>query len=140
MIILDTNVVSELMKSAPSPVVLQWISTRDRAEFYTTSITQAEILHGMRALPAGRRRKAIETAAEAMFIEDFAGRILSFDSDAARAYADVVTERRRSGRPISQFDAQIAAVTRATSAVLATRNVKDFERCGIRIVDPWRQE
>jgi predicted nucleic acid-binding protein len=137
MIVLDTNVVSELMKPLPSPIVLQWVASRERADFYTTSVTQAEILHGVRSLSSGRRRRAIEAAAEAMFQEDFAGRILAFDSNAARSYADLVSERQRRGRPMSQFDAQIAAITRVTGATLATHNVKDFEHCGIGIVDPW---
>ena len=100
-------------------------------------MTEAEILHGVRMLPAGKRRTTIATAAQAMFREDFARRVLPFDSDAARAYAEIVSDRSRAGRPITQFDAQIAAIVRATAAVLATRNVRDFERCGIPVVDPW---
>lgn len=100
-------------------------------------ITQAEILHGVRSLPAGRRRKAVATAADAMFREEFAGRIRPFDSAAAHAYAELVTDRRRLGRPIAQFDAQIAAIVRVAGATLATRNVKDFERCGLEVIDPW---
>ena len=137
LIVLDTNVVSELMKSAPSAAVLTWVGSRDKLELHTTSVTQAEILDGVLQLPAGRRRRAVEGAAEAMFQEDFAGRILPFDSRAARPYADLVAERRRRGRPISQFDAQIAAIARASDATLATRNVKDFEHCGIRVLNPW---
>jgi predicted nucleic acid-binding protein len=125
------------MKARPETVVLQWIAHRDRGKFYTTSVTQAEILHGVRSLPLGRRRKAIETAADAMFREDFAERILPFDSEAAYAYVELVTDRRRFGRPITQFDAQIAAIVRVAGATLATRNVKDFERCGMPIVNPW---
>jgi len=139
MIVLDTNVVSELMKPSPSPIVLRWIASWDRTHFHTTSLTQAEILHGVRLLPSGRRRRAIEAAAEAMFKEDFVGRILAFDSDAARSYADLVSEQRRRGRPISQFDAQIAAIARTAGATLATHNVKGFEHCGIGIVDPWAE-
>jgi predicted nucleic acid-binding protein len=139
MIVLDTNVVSELMKPQPSPIVLQWIASRDRADFCTTSLSQAEILHGVRLLPSGRRRRAIEVAAEAMFKVEFAGRILAFDSDAARSYAELVSERRRRSRPISQFDAQIAAIARAAGVTLATHNVKDFDHCGIGIVDPWME-
>jgi predicted nucleic acid-binding protein len=137
MIVLDTNVVSELMRPTPAPAVLQWISGRAAASLYTTSVTQAEILHGVLSLPTGRRRRHIEAAAEAMFKEDFAGRILAFDSDAARPYAELVSERRRRGRPISQFDAQIAAIARVAGAVVATRNVADFENCGVSVVDPW---
>jgi len=137
MIVLDTNVVSELMKARPAPAVIKWISRGDGSGYYTTSITQAEILHGVMSLPAGRRRRAIESAAEAMFATDFAGRILAFDSPAARAYAELVSDRRRRGRPISQFDAQIAAIARVAGATLATHNVRDFEHCGIGVVDPW---
>ena len=134
---LDTNVVSELMKPEPSTAVLVWVGSRDRLELHTTSVTQAEILDGVLQLPAGRRRRAVEGAAEAMFQEDFAGRILPFNSRAARPYADLVAERRRRGRPISQFDAQIAAIARVAGATLATRNGKDFEYCGIRVLNPW---
>ncbi len=137
MIILDTNVVSELMKAKPSQSVLAWIARGDSSGYCTTSITQAEILHGVMLLPAGRRRRAIESAAEAMFATDFAGRILSFDSPAARSYAELVSDRRRRGRPISQFDAQIASIARVAGATLATHNVRDFEHCGIGVVDPW---
>lgn len=138
MILLDTNVLSELMKSAPDASVTQWMAAQPAASLYTTSITQAEILHGVMLLPAGKRRAAIEAAATAMFEEDFAGRILAFGSDAALPYARIAAERRRSGRPISQFDAQIAAIARVTGATLATRNVADFAGCGVKIVDPWR--
>ena len=137
MIILDTNVVSELMKAKPSQAVLAWIAHGDSSGYCTTSITQAEILHGVKLLPAGRRRRAIESAAEAMFATDFAGRVLPFDSPAARSYAELVSDRRRRGRPISQFDAQIASIARVAGATLATRNVRDFEHCGIGVVDPW---
>ena len=137
MIILDTNVVSELMRPAPSERVVEWTTSQPATSLYTTSITQAEILHGIMLMPAGRRRKALEAAAEAMFVEDFGGRILPFGSDAARPYARIAAERRRAGRPISQFDAQIAAIARATGAAVATRNVEDYDGCGVRIVNPW---
>jgi hypothetical protein len=136
-IVLDTNVVSELMKPTPSDRVVRWTTSQPAMSLYTTSITQAEILHGVMLLPAGRRRKALEAAAEAMFDEDFGGRVLPFSSDAARPYARIAAERRRAGRPISQFDAQIAAIARATGAVIATRNVADYEGCGVKIVKPW---
>lgn len=137
MIVLDTNVVSELMKPAPADRVVKWVASQTASSLYTTSITQAEILHGVLLLPAGKRRKAFEEAAEAMFDEDFAGRILPFGSDAAPFYAEIAAERRRRGRPISQFDAQIAAISRASGAELATRNVSDFEHCKIEVMDPW---
>jgi len=137
MIILDTNVVSELMKPTPADKVIRWVASQTATSLYTTSITYAEILHGILLLPAGKRRKNFEQAAELMFDEDFAGRILPFGSDDAPFYAEVAIERRRRGLPISQFDAQIAAIARATGAGLATRNVSDFDHCGINVVDPW---
>lgn len=137
MIVLDTNVVSELMKPAPAPVVARWIAEQPATMLYTTSITQAEILHGILLLPAGKRRGALEAAAEAMFEEDFGGRVLPFGGEAARAYAQIAAQRRRLGRPISQFDAQIAAIARAARAAVSTRNVSDYDDCGVKVVNPW---
>lgn len=137
MIVLDTNVVSELMKSAPADAVARWVADQLATTLYTTSITQAEILHGIMLLPAGRRRGALEAAAEAMFDEDFGGRVLPFGGEAARAYAQIAAQRRRSGRPISHFDAQIAAIARSARAPVATRNVSDYEGCGIKVLNPW---
>lgn len=137
MIVLDTNVVSELMKPAPAKKVIDWVSSKAATSLYITSITQAEILHGILLLPAGKRRKAIELAAEEMFEEDFGGRILPFGSDAAFQYAEIAADRRKRGRPISHFDAQIAAISRASSATVGTRNVADFMHCGIEVVNPW---
>jgi toxin FitB len=137
-IVLDTNVLSELMRSVPETLVTNWVATQSAANLFITTITQAEILHGVLLLPPGRRRDAIEAAADAMFQEDFAGRILPFSSDAARAYAEIAVARRQSGRPISQFDAQIAAVAKSAGASVATRNVADFRECGIKVIDPWR--
>ncbi|MBI2754210.1 MAG: type II toxin-antitoxin system VapC family toxin [Betaproteobacteria bacterium] len=138
MIILDTNVVSELMKAAPDERVRAWVAAQPATSLYTTSITQAEILHGIALLPSGRRRRALETAAEAMFRDDFGGRVLPFGSDAAQPYARIAADRRRAGRPISQFDAQIAAIARSAGAAIATRNTDDYEGCGVKLIDPWR--
>jgi len=137
MIVLDTNILSELMRPAPTKRVVTWMAARPAQSLYTTSITQAEILHGVMLLPSGRRRNAFEKAAEEMFREEFAGRVLSFGSDAALPYARIAVDRRRAGRPISQFDAQIAAIARCTGAAVATRNVTDFEGCGVDLVNPW---
>jgi predicted nucleic acid-binding protein len=104
---------------------------------FVTTITQAEILYGVEALPAGRRREALQLETKAIFDVDFAGRILSFDQDAALAYPMIVIGRRAKGRPISPFDAQIAAIVQSRGAKIATRNVRDFEDCGIEIVNPW---
>lgn len=138
MIVLDTNVVSELMKPAPAKRVVDWVAVQPVQSLYLTSVTQAEILHGIALLPSGRRRRAIETAAAAMFREDFAGRILPFASEAAPLHARIAVDRQRAGRPISYFDAQIAAIARSTGAAVATRNIGDFEGCGVDLVDPWR--
>lgn len=105
-------------------------------EPFTTNITQAEILHGIMLLPSSKRRAATAKAGEAMFLEDFAGRILPFNSDAAHPYARIATERRRAGRPISHFDAQIAAIAYCVRAAVATRNTADFEDCGVRLTNP----
>jgi predicted nucleic acid-binding protein len=136
-IVLDTNVVSELMKSAPADRVVRWTASQPATSLYTTSITQAEVLHGIMLLSPGRRRAALEAAAEALFAEDFNGRVLAFGGDAARPYARIASERRRAGRPISHFDAQIAAIARSTGAAIATRNVRDYDGCGVRIINPW---
>lgn len=138
MILLDTNVLSELMRPIPDPGVADWVADRPAATLFTTSITQAEILHGLMLLPAGKRRSAFEAAAEAMFRDEFAGRILAFGSEAAPLYARIAVARRKAGRPISHFDAQIAAIASVIGATIATRNVPDFEGCGVKIVDPWR--
>jgi predicted nucleic acid-binding protein len=139
MIILDTNVLSELMRPVPAAEVARWIASRPAAGFYVTSITQAEILHGILLLPKGRRRQALESAAQALFTEDFAERTLPFGGDAAVAYAEIAAGRSRLGRPISQFDAQIAAIARIHGAPLATRNVDDFQGCGITVANPWER-
>lgn len=138
LVVLDTNVLSELMRPDPVRRVLEWMAKQPPATVFTTTIAQAEILHGILILPAGKRRRAFEEAADGMFEEDFAGRVLAFDGSAARAYAKIAAERRRAGRPISQFDAQIAAIASAIGAAVATRNVADFQGCGIDVIDPWR--
>jgi len=137
MILLDTNVLSELMRPEPAPRVLEWIAAQPAQGLFTTSITQAEILHRVMLLPLGKRREAFEDAARAMFAEEFAGRILAFGADAAWAYACIAVDRRRAGRPISHFDAQIAAIARCSGAAIGTRNVADFEGCGVEILNPW---
>ncbi len=137
MVVLDTNVVSEMMKPAGSAAVLGWVDAIPRARLFTTAITQAEILHGIAILPAGRRRDRLGLAATDMFREDFAARILPFDAEAAGHFADIVATRRRVGRPVAAFDGQIAAIARARGARIATRNTGDFDGCGVETVDPW---
>lgn len=137
MILLDTNVLSELMRRAPAEPVVKWVAGQPAPNLYTTSITQAEILHGIHLLPAGKRRTSLEGAAEEMFREEFGDRILPFGTDAAEPYARIAAERRRAGRPISHFDAQIAAIARCNRAAIATRNAADFDLCGVKVVNPW---
>jgi hypothetical protein len=104
---------------------------------FTSTITRGEILYGVRLLPRGRRRDALQHAVITIFDEAFAKRTLPFDNHAADAFADIAAARQAKGRPISQFDAMIAAVTRSRGATLATRNIKDFSDCGIDLINPW---
>lgn len=135
-IVLDTNVVSELMRAAPDLHVEAWVRGVPPAMVYTTSVTIAEVRFGIARLPAGRRRALLGDAADEVF-GAFADRILSFDAAAADQYADVVVEREHAGAPISGFDAQIAAICRSRRAALATRNTDDFSRLGLALIDPW---
>ena len=137
MIPLDTNVVSELMKLAPEPAVMVWINTLPGSTVFISAVTQAEILYGVALVPEGKRREGLAQAARIAFETYFRGRILPFDSEAAEAFAALAAGRRQVGRPISQADAQIAAIARSRGAALATRNVADFEGCGVEIVNPW---
>jgi toxin FitB len=139
MILLDTNVLSELMRPVPSAAVESWMSDQPVAGIFISSITEAELRYGLALLPDGQRQRRLVAQAEAMLAEDFAGRILPFDSPAASAYARIAAARRLSGRPISQADAQIAAVAASRGASLATRNVADFVDCGVEVVDPWNK-
>lgn len=137
MIVLDTNVISELMRREPDATVMAWIGEQPMAGVFTTTLTQAEIFYGLALLPEGHRKDALMAAAQPMFDADLAGRVLPFDTDAANAYPDIVAGRRKGGQPISQIDAQIAAIVRSRGARLATRNVADFADCGITVVNPW---
>ena len=137
MIVLDTNVLSELMKSQPDKSVVSWIREHQATSLFITTLTQAEILYGLEILPVGKRRADLKKAAQAMFELDFVGQILPFNTNAAQLFATVAAKRRKIGRPISQIDAQIAAITRSHNATLATRNVDDFEECSIKIINPW---
>ncbi len=137
MIVLDTNVISELMRREPNPAVVAWIGSQPNATLCTTSVNKAEVLYGIAALPKGRRRAALLAAAEAVFDEDLADRVLPFDRAAAAHYADIVTARGRAGRPIEAFDALIAATALAVDAHIATRDVGGFEGLGLTVIDPW---
>lgn len=136
MIVLDTNVLSELMRAEADAGVLSWLARQPSASLFTTALSEAEVRMGLALLPAGKRRAALQSAADGLF-EDFGPRVLPFDSDAAVAYATIGATRRKAGRPITGIDAQVAAIARARGATLATRNVKDFAGCSLTLVDPW---
>ncbi|ANL36398.1 MULTISPECIES: type II toxin-antitoxin system VapC family toxin [Rhizobium] len=138
MIVLDTNVISELVTPAPNAAVIDWLARQHPSSVFTTAVTEAEILYGLRLLPEGRRRRDLEEAILPIFSEDFSGRVLPFDRDASDVYATLATDRRKAGRPISQFDAQIAAIAISRGASLATRNVSDFTEINLQIVNPWK--
>ena len=137
MILIDTNVVSELMRPAPAPTVMTWFAAQESGALYLTAVSEAELRAGAAILPAGRRRDRLAAEVDAVVREDFAGRVLPFDSAAARAYAEIAASRRSAGWPILQADCQIAAIARAQDAAVATRDAADFEHCGVVVIDPW---
>lgn len=137
MFLIDTNVISELMRATPSLSVLNWFSTQDPSTLYLSAVTEAELRTGIAILPAGQRREGLKAALDATIAEDFEGRILPFDSEAAKTYAEIAAGRRSSGRPIADADCQIAAIARAAGAVIVTRNTRDFEGCGVEQINPW---
>jgi predicted nucleic acid-binding protein len=139
MIVLDTNIISEVIKPDPSAEVTGWLARERPSNIFTTAITQAELLYGIELMPRGRRRSALEAAITKILKELLADRILPFDSNAAEVYARIAASRRAIGKPISEPDAQIAAIVDSRGASLATRNTRDFEHCGIKVVNPWAQ-
>jgi toxin FitB len=136
MFLLDTNVLSAMMRAEPVPEVAAWVSGQPAERLFTACPCQAEILSGIAILPDGRRL-ALEGAARTMFRDDFAGRVLPFDMEAAVAYADIFAALRRAGRPVATIDLMIAAIARSRDAAVVTRNSADFEACGIAVVNPW---
>ena len=136
-ILVDTNVLSELLRASPDPRVMSWVAAQATDTLFVSAVTQAEMMLGASLLPAGKRRALLEDALRGIFAQDFARRILPFDTDAVPAYVDVMTRRRSAGRPISQFDARIAAIALRRGDSLATRNVDDFRDCGIALINPW---
>ncbi len=136
MIIVDTNVASELMRPAPDAVVRDWVRAHRGHELYTTSITLAEIRYGIERLPAGHRKDLLRATAADVFAA-FEEQILPFDAAAATHYRLIVTRRERAGLPIDGFDAQIASICHTHGTALATRNLEDFQGTGIKVIDPW---
>lgn len=137
MIVLDTNVISELTRHVPDPGVLSWLDELPVGELATTAVTAAELRYGVARLPSGHRKRELTVAISGLLNEDFYGKVLPFDERAAIRYADIVAFRERAGRPIDVADAQIAAICRDLGATLATRNTADFEETGIPLIDPW---
>lgn len=137
MILLDTNVVSAVMAPTPQKTVIQWLDERDAATLYLSAITIAEITYGLRILPAGTRRRTLRGRFEEFVRRGFEQRVLVFDTAAAEQYAEVMGHRKEIGRPMSVPDGQVAAIARRHQLALATRNVRDFDACGLRIVNPF---
>lgn len=137
MVVVDTNVISELFRPSPSAQVLQWLHAQPQHLLHTTAATMAEVFAGLEAMPRGRRRENLTQLAEELFTRDFNGRTLSFDEVAARVYARILAGKRSMGRPMSVMDAMIAAIAMSRKATLATRNTRDFDGCGLRLVNPW---
>jgi toxin FitB len=137
MFVLDTNVLSELMRAHPDSRVVEWLDNQQPLNLFTTAITQAELTYGIQLLPRGKKRLHIEAMAARMFADVFRNRVLSFDSKAAAAYGALAAARKVAGRPISPFDAQIAAIALAHGFAVATRNVRDFEIGSLKVLNPW---
>ena len=137
MLILDTNVVSELMRPAPDERVAAWVEAQPLEILALTAITIAELLYGLDILPDGHRKADLQGRLDAVLRRGFTGRVLPFDQPAAQAYARLKGDRERSGRPLPGYDAMIAAIACVHGAGVATRNVADFQGCGLTVVDPW---
>lgn len=137
MILLDTNVISEVMRQAPSENVLSWLNQHSNAGLLVSSISIAEICYGLRILPTGQRQQALQARFEQFIAQGFVGRIIAFDEPAARVYAEIMGLCKEKGRPMSLPDGQIAAIVKMHHLVLATRNLSDFESCGIPLINPF---
>jgi predicted nucleic acid-binding protein len=137
MILLDTNVISEVMRQAPSDNVLNWLNRHSDTGLLISSISIAEICYGLRILPNGQRRQTLQARFEQFIVEGFIGRIIAFDEPAARIYADIMGFCKEKGRPMSLPDGQIAAIAKTNHLALATRNSTDFETCGIQLINPF---
>lgn len=136
MFVLDTNILSAMMHVRPVPEVTEWIAGQDEGRLFTTTISHAEIFSGLAVMTEGRRRRDLEEAARAMF-DEFNGRLLPFDIEAATAYAVIFADRRRMGRPGTTLDLMIASVARSLGASVVTRDIGGFEGCGVPLIDPW---
>ena len=137
MILLDTNIISEMMKPIPNTRVIRWIDQQNVTQLFITTITIAEISYGINVLPRGNRRSILESAFNKAIKESFMHRILFFDDSAAHFYGKIMGERKKLGRPMSILDGQIAAIGRTHECAIATRNIHDFENCGLKLINPF---
>lgn len=137
MFILDTNVISEIIRPTAAQQVFNWVAQQPAEDLFLTSVSEAELRYGAAILPPGHRKEVLLIQIDAMLQLDFAGRILPFDSEAAQAYATIASGRRASGLPISLADCLIAAICRSNGATIATRDTSGFRSCGIEVVNPW---
>ncbi len=140
MILLDTNVVSEVMKVAPSASVLRWLDDQSSSAVYVSAVTVGEIEYGLRTLPDGRRRLQLKERFEQFIALAFAQRVLGYEEAAARLYGEIMGLRKELGRPMSVPDGQIAAIARSHGLSIATRNTRDFEECGVDLLNPFDPE
>lgn len=136
MIVLDTNVLSELMRPEPAETVLKWMASQPGSALFVTTLSYAEILLGIDLMPEGQRRQRLAVQVEGMFSEDFAGRVLSFDLSAAPAYAAIASRRQQAGNRINAVDGMIAAIAQVHGAAVASRD-SDFAECGVPLINPW---
>lgn len=138
MILLDTNIVSEFMRATPDENVIAWLNAQQSSELFLSSITIAEIGYGLYVLPNGKRKKQLQNRFEQFIKNAFSYRILDFTEQAAQNYARVMGEKQQAGRPMSVPDGQIAAIALTNGFALATRNIKDFEDCGLELINPFK--
>ena len=137
MILLDTNVVSEVMKTTPSERVLEWLNRQESSSLYVSTVTIGEITYGLHILPEGKRRSGLAERFEQFIALAFAQRVLAYDEPASRKYGEIMGTRKELGRPMSVPDGQIAAIARVSHLTIATRNITDFEQCGVELLDPF---
>jgi len=137
MIVVDTNVVSEVMRPQPSPRVLDWLNQQDSTQLFISTITLAEIGYGLRVLPDGLRRRQLQTRFEQFVAQAFEERVLAFTTPAAQAYAEIMGYRKETGHTMSMPDGQIAGIALAHGFAVATRNIKDFKDCGLELINPF---
>ncbi len=137
MIVVDTNIISEMMKATANESVVAWLNQQDTSSLYLTTVTIAEIQYGLYVLPQGKRRRRLEDGFSRLHTEAFEGRVLDFDETAAHQYGKLMSYRKQEGHPMSVLDGQIASIASVHGFGVATRNVRDFEECGLLIINPF---